>query len=508
MGLDFAHSKVEYGKPFVVKCLPVFHETLLTQRCRLMTKDDLVETDEKVVVKESEMPGEVCVELVWRERLPLGMNLLMNDDSGFLKVVDFPRGSQARAVCERRGLDPEMFKGATIVGVNGSEYEVQEDLFEALKDPSRPKTVRFRIADPEDAERIRKFVEGGEKKANGKQPAPAERIFQARDVEFIDESDLGIEFGPALDNVGLVVRRFIEGDGGIVLAAEKSGQIKIGDLLTKINHNIVLSEDGSGSSRAIRLLEDAACQRPLTLTFVEPYLHPVTIESTGVSSSSSRAVSNGGPHELLLKESVSEKGGRRIVLTGFQDVSGVAESSGIFIGDHLVFINGMPVGAGCRWFGVNPPPSLFEVHEMLRSDAAYPMGLTFARPRISDARWGGSPRSRAQGLSDHDADTFCVALESYEQLGCIFNQDEDNDITVVDFPAVPGVFQRVLRPYQDSSGRINLSIHSLNGQFVPSYASIDMVKSAINRSWKNDTRVEMWLCDDAQKSWILNNSVE
>lgn len=33
------------------------------------------------------------IELVWRERLPLGMNLLMNDDSGFLKVVDFPRGS-------------------------------------------------------------------------------------------------------------------------------------------------------------------------------------------------------------------------------------------------------------------------------------------------------------------------------------------------------------------------------------------------------------------------------
>ena len=50
-----------------------------------VSDDDLVEAMEDESAKE--------VELVWREHLPLGMNLLMNDDSGLLKVVDFPRGS-------------------------------------------------------------------------------------------------------------------------------------------------------------------------------------------------------------------------------------------------------------------------------------------------------------------------------------------------------------------------------------------------------------------------------
>jgi hypothetical protein len=74
-------------------------------------QDDLVEADDEVVIKETLPAKRSQVELVWRERLPLGMNLLMNDDSGLLKVVDFPRGSQARAVCEKRQLDPDMFRG-------------------------------------------------------------------------------------------------------------------------------------------------------------------------------------------------------------------------------------------------------------------------------------------------------------------------------------------------------------------------------------------------------------
>jgi hypothetical protein len=40
---------------------------------------------------------------------------------------------------------------------------------------------------------------------------------------------------------------------------------------------------------------------------------------------------------------------------------------------------------------------------------------------------------------------------------------------------------------------MHVSIESLNGiVFVPSYASKDMVKNALARSWKNEKRVEIW----------------
>ena len=42
-----------------------------------------MEAGDDVIVMEP--TADTIVELVWRERLPLGMNLLMNDDSGILK---------------------------------------------------------------------------------------------------------------------------------------------------------------------------------------------------------------------------------------------------------------------------------------------------------------------------------------------------------------------------------------------------------------------------------------
>jgi hypothetical protein len=449
-------------------------------------------------MKEIVSSERTAVELVWRERLPLGMNLLMNDESGLLKVVDFPRGSQARAVCEKRGLDPEIFKGSTIIGVNGAEYDDQDDLFDALKDPGRPKTVRFELADTEDAERIRRFVQGDDnQEENGTPSEDDERQFRLRDVELSDPGELGLEFSIASDSVGLVVRGFIEGPGGTVLTPEKSGCIHVGDLLVKINGQLVISDSGSGSVRAIQLLESEGRSRPLTLTFAEPYLFNQVIDTKMVSSF--HADRDGGPHELILGELlVKETGVKRVVLKGFEDVSGSAESSGIMIGDHLVFVNGMPVGAGCRWLGVNPPPTVAEVRGMMAHEKAYPMGLTFARPRQRDAsRWSGH---RDRMFSDDEAETMCVTFEHPSQLGCVFSETRAHDIVVADFQAVPGVFQRALRPYLKPKFR--LSIDSLNGQFVPSYASKDMVRSAIQRSWKSDGYVDVCLCDDTNKHWI------
>jgi len=472
----------------------------------VLSQRDLVEADEKVIVRETVSENQKFVELVWRERLPLGMNLLMNDESGQLKVVDFPRGSQARLVCEKRGYDPELFKGARLVAVNGFEYDDQDELFDALKDPSRPKTVQFELASEVDAERVRKFVEGSssaQKSADQEeQSGESEREYKLRDFVFDQLGEVGIEFSSSLDYFGLVVRGFMEGDGGIVLAAERSGKVTVGDLLIKINGELAISTDGGGKTQAFKLLEKAADIRPLCLTFARPYLYREIIETPPGTTNAS---SDGGPSELVLGEqTLDEDGSKRIVLKGFEHISGKAESSGILIGDHLVFVNGLPVGAGCRWLGVSPSPTLAEVNEMLKTEASYPMGLTFARPR-QDVDGGGrwSP-VRSHAIADDECDTTCVTVDRCGQLGCVFEQKRNSDIQVVDFESVPGVFQLAMRKHRDpNTDKLRyLSVDSLNGQFVPSYATKDMVKNAISRSWKSDGRVEMWLCDDRQKRWI------
>ena len=480
----------------------IYFSQQLTELCTRQAT--LVEADESVVVNETNLTDRNLVELVWRERLPLGMNLLMNDESGLLKVVDFPRGSQARLVCEKRGLLPEDFKGATIVGVNGTEYDDQEDLFESLKDPSRPKTVRFELAATEDAERIRQFVEGVSKSPGRRETANSpDRMFKLREIRFDEPGEIGIEFVNALDGIGLAVRGFLPGPGGTVLSAQKSGNVRLGDLLIRINGELAIRTDGTGRSRAINLLQSVGKARPLTLTFAEPYLFCEVIDRGNLQRSLRVEDSDGGPQELvledvvLLPDSVSTK---RVVLQSFENISGSAESSGILIGDHLVFVNGMPVGAGCRWLGVAPPPTLAEVHRMMSHEKAYPMGLTFARPRQMDSnRWAGSRSGRL--LSDDEADTMCVTVEHPSQLGCVLEATKVHDIVVGDFVAVPGIFQRALSKYTADSAS-PLAIDSVNGQFVPTYATKDMVRNAIQRSWKADSRLELWLCDDVNKHWI------
>jgi hypothetical protein len=466
----------------------------------LLLQDDLVVADDAVVVREEASPTFNLVELVWRERLPLGMNLLLNDDSGLLKVVDFPRGSQARIVCEKRQLNPDVFKGARVVAVNGFEYDDQEELFNALKEPLRPKTVQFQLAESEDAERLRQFVErASDLEKSYANDVVTERSFNLRKVEFTEPGELGIEFGNALDDTGLMVTGFIEGDSGTVLVAERSGEVREGELLTHINGELVVGLEGNGRSRALELLETVAEHRPLVLTFAGPYLHREVIECPppipGVDGGSPSA-------EIILGERKLTNGARRIGVTGFEAVGGAVESSGILLGDQLVFINGKPVGAGCRWLGEGLPPSLVEVHAMLQNESYYPIGLTFARPRQRDSAWK-SHFSAAKEFSDDEAETVCVTADRPEDLGCVLDVANTNDIVATNFCAVPGPFQRALDKYKDADTRqMHVSIESLNGQFVPSYASKDMVKNALARSWKNEKRVEIWLCDDERKAWV------
>lgn len=434
------------------------------------------------------------VELVWRERLPLGMNLLMNDDSGLLKVVDFPRGSQARVVCERRGFEPEAFKGATIVAVNGSVYDDQEDLFDSLKDAGRPKTIRFKLPDTEDAERLRRFLEGYKQAPT---VAIEPRNFCFRKALFQDEGELGIEFMPSIDSIGLVVKGFVEGQGGVVLAAERSGDVVIGDLLTHINDEPLLRDDGGGVSFAISMLESKANVRPLQLTFMDPFMLQINvnkvIDAPGVDCS-------GGPSELILGETL-DIGKRRIVIQGFNNVSGMAERGGVLIGDHLVFVNGLPVGAGCRWLDAPSAPTLKEVLKMLKNEAFYPIGLTFARRQQQRTpRW---KVATSDAFSDSEAETICVTADSQERIGILIDQLDNGDIVVSDFQAVPGVFQRAMSCNNKKRNCIGHSFDAINNEFVPSYVTKDMVMNALMRSWKSNESTQLMLCDDDLKRWLL-----
>ena len=72
--------------------------------------EELLALEEHHVTKAAVDENEDLVELVWRERLPLGLNILTNDKSGMLKVIDLPRGTQARQVAQTKQLDPDLFK--------------------------------------------------------------------------------------------------------------------------------------------------------------------------------------------------------------------------------------------------------------------------------------------------------------------------------------------------------------------------------------------------------------
>ena len=433
------------------------------------------------------------------------MNLLLNDKSGLLKVVDFPRGSQARTVCEKRNMDPEGFKGATIVAVNGTRYTNEDDLFDALRDPSRPKTVLFELADTEEAERIRRFVEESQSSDMSKKSQSHQNIkrsFNTRTVVFEDEGDLGIEFANSPDNFGLVVRKFIDGDDGIVLAARRHPDIHENDLLTHVNGQIVLGPDGRGRVAAMKLLEAQSAKRPLSLTFASPYLFRVAVEKTDAV-----AAAIGGPSELVLEETkLPDSDTRRILVKGFNEVEGVAERLGVLIGDHLVFVNGISVGAGCRWLGECHAPTLEQVKSMLSDEKSYPIGLTFARPKsIEQTSWTKNfvSGSRSDEFGLEAADTICVTAESWEQLGCVVEMRNVADVVVTDLKAVPGPFQGAMNTLKDpETHQLHLSVESVNGQFVPGYATTKMVMGAVERSWKSENRVEILLCDDERKNWV------
>jgi hypothetical protein len=84
------------------------------------------------------------VELVFRKGI-MGIKLNKTHDV-VLQVDGFQENREAVAICNECLLDPDIFKGASIVRVNGRPYQDKIGVYEALKSPKRPKSILFELA--------------------------------------------------------------------------------------------------------------------------------------------------------------------------------------------------------------------------------------------------------------------------------------------------------------------------------------------------------------------------
>ncbi|KAL7549489.1 hypothetical protein ACHAWF_012758 [Thalassiosira exigua] len=433
------------------------------------------------------------VELVWRERVPLGLNILTNDPSGLLKVIDLPRGTQARKVAQSRQLDPDIFKGATIVSVNGKRYgpEGQVDLFAALKDPSRPKSILFQLASSEDAE-------GAEAAAGGDISVPAKANGKANSancvievVNIVEEGSLGLRFS-GHSCLGLTVSGFCRDASDQPLPIEKAGRVATGYILSHVDDEVVLGEEGEGRRKALKLLEGASSRRPLRLGFVRPYMHEVLLKQEEANGPTF-----GGPSELVF---VAEEGG--IVLKDFALVDGAAEAGGVLVGDNLAFINGIPVGAGCRLLSSkDPSPKLDDVLRILEEHE--PLALTFARAQAKpSSAVKGYLTSSPLSLNVETARTFSIPAPDHTRLGCKFVTGMNgSDVVVREMGGVVGSFQRRMKALEDlrQPTLVGCRLASVDGEDLPSYATPQLISSTLKRTWAANGRLRLTFCDEAHK---------
>ncbi|KAL3801633.1 hypothetical protein HJC23_013138 [Cyclotella cryptica] len=455
--------------------------------------NDLPILEQHHIIK-AEIPQTDEVELVWRERVPLGLNILTNHDSGLLKVIDLPRGTQARQVAQRAQLDPEIFKGSTIVSVNGRRYgpDSQVELFAALKDPARPKSILFRLANKDDLKQIEKLVQKRDSKGidtnvNNQASRNDTGVDLVTFITITDNTDIGIKFASSSDGFGLVVSEFLRASN------DKFSGIEPSYFLSHVNGKCVLGENGSGKEEALRLLESEGAMRPLSLGFAKPYLHHIVIEK-GPNLC-------GGPSELVFTElkpaADSNVKENKIILDGFSLAEGAAESGKVFIGDNLVFINGIPVGAGCKLTdGTNAQcPSLDVVIDMLKRHS--PLALTFARANTEQRM--SYLKSSSLSFNIEAANTFSIEATDYDHIGCTFAVGHNGtDIVVKSISGVQGLFQRQMM--RAKYPLVGCALESVDDEIVPSYVNPQLMVSSISRRWMGNGRVKLTFCNLKQRN--------
>mmetsp|Transcript_12899 Transcript_12899/g.19346 ORF Transcript_12899/g.19346 Transcript_12899/m.19346 type:complete len:1397 (-) Transcript_12899:25-4215(-) len=449
---------------------------------------DLDEVNENDIVASIEDPYANEIDLVWTEFVPLGINLLLSDKSGKVKVVDFPRGSQARKVCVDKDLDPDAFKGATILGINGTLYEKNAnrvDMLLALRDPSRPKTVKFKLLDV-DSSQSRKS-ESPVKSPSAKDEKDQTSV---RTLVIVNEGPIGITFANCLDNCALSVQSLSH--QAKLTNANTRDQICVGDILTHVNGTLVYGQEEGSVERAYSCLKECGLTRPLSLSFMPDFLHSFAFEKYDEHGDPLL----GGPNELILGDS-PKYGDLRIRLKGFKDVDGCAESRGVFLGDHVCFVNGVPVGSGAKLRPDCPSLKLSQVNALLNNESTYPMCITFARPN-----------SRASTV-DFDAESLgtknmSIIAISKEQLGFTLGQQgiSRDSFVVKNFNAVRGSFQKHVKDTLKDHEWQGLSVYSIHGERVPSYANCEIVMNAIKRAQSKNDRLELVFCNADLKQKI------
>ncbi len=226
----------------------------------------------------------------------------------------------------------------------------------------------FRLASQENLQRL-EMSSGKEKTLRSNTSNDNDNANLTNIVKFVDiddEVEIGVKFAKTQDGFAYAVSGFLRGSSGQVLAAEKTGVVEVGDLLSHVNGTLVLGNKGDEKSNALSLLGEIGGKRPLSLGFVKPFLHSVVIER---NEDGGDVI--GGPNELLFTEIKSglKSKENKIVLKDFDQAEGIAEAGGVFIGDNLVFVNGIPVGAGCRIVQSGLYPDLGEFIRFLRISA-------------------------------------------------------------------------------------------------------------------------------------------
>ena len=427
------------------------------------------------------------IDLVWTEFVPLGINLLLNDKSGFIKVVDFPRGSQARKVAVDKELDPDDFKGATITSVNGSNCSNKErvDILLALRDPSRPKTIKFSLKPKEKAAQNNLPT-----KPIAMITAADNRAIQMNRLVITEEGPIGIKFAKSPDNTCLALVDFC--DDGKGQESNSDGTVRTHDILTLVNDSVVIGEDITSVER---VLEREGRKRPLSLCFMPPYIHTFTFKTKDEHGDPMI----GGPNEFILEQFKSQ-GLSKICIKGYKEVDGSVESRGIFLGDHLIFINGVPVGTGLQLRPDCPQLTMEQIYDMLNDVKSFPICLTFARPR-------SKARNAEFNVESSETKNMSVIAISPHQLGFDVGQGaKDNHLVVKKFLPVKGSLQVKIEDMFGSGATTGLSFYSINGEKIPSYANCEIVLNAMKRAWAKNAELELVLCNEAIKQNTIDQS--
>ena len=304
------------------------------------------------------------------------------------------------------------------------------------------------------------------------------------------EGPLGLEFCSSVDNNFLVVKSLTS--DGLAKNANIDSRVNVGDILTSINKDPILKGNAPYIQNAYECLQKNCVGRPLTMEFVRPHLIKVVIDQNECQLKSD------GPEELLLKEVRSKEGTSKVFLNGFRGVDGAAESSGVIIGDNLIFMNGVPVGVGTK---LRPDSSLLNVQSFIEDEHAYPMCLHFARQASN------GQRQAEFDIESEDIKTFAVTVLSPKQLGCIIKKFGVGQVRYVvqQFHAVSGHFNKTITDALKDSKIENFSCYSINDEVLPSYVSCDMVQNALKRAWKSG-KLEILLCDESVKQHLKDIS--